>query len=166
MKKQLSVLLLSGILMAGAAMPVAAAANTTTVAEDAYSFKSGETVIKMNEAAAPLIAALGKEEKYFEADSCAFQGKDKTYTYKGFELSTYPVKGKDYVNSIYFLDSTVSTPEGIKIGSTYNDMVSAYGKEYKEQNGVYRYTKGNAELSIYTDSKKKITGIEYLAIVK
>lgn len=165
MKKHLSILLLSGILMAGAAMP-SAAATTATAEEVAYSFQSGDTVIKMNEAAAPVIAALGKEEKYFEADSCAYQGKDKTYTYKGFELSTYPVKGKDYVSSVYFLDGTVATPEGIKIGSTYQDMISAYGKDYKEQNGVYRYTKGNTELSLYTDSKKNITAIEYIAIVK
>ena len=41
---------------------------------------------------------------YFEAPSCAFDGIDKTYTYAGFELLTYPKDDKDYVSSVVLKD--------------------------------------------------------------
>lgn len=145
----------------GKTAPTAAAAETKT----AYAFKSGETVMSLNQEAAPVIKALGAYKKCFEQQSCAYQGMDKIYTYSGFELGTYPVKGKDCISSIYFTDSTVSTQEGIKIGSTYDDMIKAYGDGYKEEYGVYRYTLGDSELSIYT-TKKIVDAIEYQVITK
>lgn len=139
-------------------------AKTETVT---YEFKSGETVIAMGAEAADVIKALGKTSKpVFEQDSCAYQGKDKVYTYAGFEMSTYPVNKKECIASIYLLDDSVETPEGIKIGSKVKDVVKAYGKEYDKQEekfGTYVYKAGTTELRIYT-TKDVVDGIEYLVV--
>lgn len=71
----------------------------------------------MNENMEPLVKKLGDADNYFESDSCAFQGKDKVYTYGSVKITTYPKDNKDYVYTIELLDDTVSTPEGISIGS-------------------------------------------------
>lgn len=166
-------LVTAGLAAAVAAMPMTSyagifkSAKAETAREEAvkYEFKSGETVMAMGAEAAPVIKALGKTAKaVFEADSCAYQGKDKVYTYAGFELSTYPVDGKECVASVYFLDDSVATPEGIKIGSKAQDVVNAYGKEYNKDEqkfGTYSYVADTAELRIYT-TKDVVDGIEYL----
>ena len=54
-----------------------------------YQFKSGDTVISMGAEAGEIVKALGNTTKaVFEQDSCAYQGKDRVYTYQGFEMST------------------------------------------------------------------------------
>lgn len=131
----------------------------------AYSFKAGATTITVGENAKDVLSALGKADKTFEQDSCAYQGKDKVYTYKGYELSTYPVKGVDKIASVYFLDKTVATPEGIRIGSSKEEALKAYGNNYKELAGVYRYVSGETELDIYT-TNNVVDGIEYLVVTK
>ena len=71
----------------------------------------------------------------------------------------------DYVNSVYFTDDSVSTPEGIRIGSSEADMLAAYGDQYTEEYGVYTYTKEKSTLSfIITDGV--VDSVEYVAITK
>lgn len=137
----------------------------TAQEEQGYVFKSNETAVVMGAEAAPILQALGAPSETFEQDSCAYQGKDIVYLYDGFEVSTYPVNGKECIASVYITSDKVSTPEGIKLGSSYEDMVKAYGKSYKEENGVYRYTSGTAELAVYT-TKKMVDAIEYTVITK
>lgn len=176
MKKTKKLLTVLGISMALAAAPTtafgfgwksakSAAAETTAASELKYEFKTDKAVIAVGAEAAPILKELGTAKKTFEQDSCAYQGKDKVYSYDGFDICTYPVNGKDYISAIYIMDDTVSTPEGIKIGSSKQDVINAYGKEYKEEFGVYRYTAGNTELSIYT-TNQVVDSIEYLVLTK
>lgn len=139
--------------------------TTAAAAETKYDFVSGTTTISMGTEAAPVLKDLGKAEKTFEQDSCAYQGKDKVYTYKGFELSTYPVKNKETIASVYFLDDTVATPEGIKLGSKKQDIINAYGACSDVQFGVYHYKAGETELVIYT-TNDIVDAVEYLVIAK
>ena len=173
MKNVRKYLAAAGLTAAVAAMPITAyggifksAKAESAQAEDVkYEFKSGETVIAMGAEAAPAVKALGATTKaVFEAGSCAYQGKDKVYTYTGFELTTYPVNGKDCIASVYFLDETVATPEGIKIGSKAADVVNVYGNGYNKDEqkfGTYSYSTDTAELRIYT-TKDVVDGVEYL----
>ena len=139
--------------------------ETTAAAEEVtYSFKTEKATISIGAEAAPVIKALGEPKKTFEQDSCAYQGKDKVYSYEGFDICTYPVDGKECINAIYLMDNTVATPEGVKIGSTKQDVINAYGKGYVESYGVYRYTIGNTELSFYT-TNQVVNAIEYLLVV-
>ncbi len=128
-----------------------------------YSFESKGITIAMKDKVAPILKKLGKENDYFEADSCAFQGKEKTYTYNGFELHTYEKNKVDYVASIDFLDDTVSTKEGISLASNLEDVLKAYGNKYTEKSGVYTYVKDKVKL-IITINNQKVEEIKYVAI--
>ena len=93
-----------------------------------FAFSHKGTEIAVNADAAPILAALEKElVSYDESPSCAFQGLDKVYTYPSFEIQTYPMGGKDYVYMIQILNDLVATPEGIRIGSTRDEVIAAFG---------------------------------------
>lgn len=137
--------------------------TTAVVKHSGFLFQSSGVTIGMNEDVAPILSGLGNYNNYAESPSCAFKGLDKIYSYNGFDLYTYPKGSVDYVNSIYFIDDSVSTPEGIRLGSTVEEMLAAYGDDYTEEYGVYTYTKEKSTLSfIVTDGV--IESIEYVAI--
>ncbi len=130
---------------------------------DAYVFQSGDVTIAMNAEAAPIVEALGEYDDYFESESCAFDGLDKQYTYGSFILKTYPLEDVDYVSSVEIRDDLVSTPEGISIGSTAEDVVAAYGEPAEE--GTYSYTKGDCTLLLLVQDGA-VTSIQYTAITE
>ena len=144
----------------------AQAAETAAAADLAgFVFQSGGVAIGMNQEAAPVVAALGGWDNYIETESCAFQGLDKIYSYAGFDLYTYPKDDVDYVNSIYFTSDAVSTPEGIRIGSSLDEVLAVYGDQYTKEFGVYTYTKDQSTLSfIVTDGI--VESVEYTAITE
>ena len=126
----------------------------------AYTFETEGVEISMDQDASEVLSQLGKAESYYEAQSSSYQGKEKVYTYKGFELSTYPSGSADYVKSIWFLNEETVTPEGIHIGSTIDEMTTAYGDDYTEANGKYQYVSEDGILAFYT-KKGLVSGIEY-----
>ncbi len=130
-----------------------------------FAFEYNGVKIYMNTDAAPIIEALGECQDYFEAESCAFKGLDKTYLYPGFEITTYPMDDKDYISAIDLKDDTVSTPEGIYLGSTVEDMISAYGEDYIEELGSYTYIKDDSKLQFIVRDGE-IAAITYFAIVE
>lgn len=141
--------------------------NTKEKNENAkgYIFENKGITISMTDKATPILKKLGKEKDYFEANSCAFQGKDKTYTYSGFELHTYEKNKTDYVASVVFLDDSISTKEGINLDSSLDDVLKTYGNKYTEKSGVYTYIKDKTKL-IITIKDKKIKAISYIAITE
>lgn len=139
--------------------------ETTNTSNEEYVFESNGTTVKMNEETGTILKGLGKEIEYYEAKSCAFDGMDKTYTYAGFQLVTYPKEDKDYVNSVILKDDSVSTKEGVCIGDTKTKVEETYGKDYTEKNGAYIYTKGKSTLEFIFDGDT-VTSITYTAITK
>ena len=136
--------------------------------EENYSFVSGNAVIRMGEPAAAVLQALGTPVKpVMEMDSCAYQGKEKIYTYPGFELGVGPsTDGKqEVITSLYVLDNTVATPENIRFGSAAADVKAAYGAPASEDYGSLHYRKGCTELVIY-QTGSKVDGIEYILQLK
>ena len=134
-------------------------------AEPGYVFDYNGVSIQMNTDVAPVLKALGDPQEYFEAKSCAFDGLDKTYYYSGIELTTYPNGDKDYISSVYFKDDSVSTTEGIYIGSTLNELLTAYGENYSGDIGSYTYTKGDSSV-LFLVENDEVTSITYLAVVE
>lgn len=132
---------------------------------EGFQFEYNDIAIPMNVDAAPILEKLGESMDYFEAPSCAFQGLDKIFYYSAFELSTYPQGDKDYVSSVNLLDDTVTTKEGIYLGSTLEDVVNAYGEGYTEENGFYTYTLGDSKLTFVIENDA-VTAITYSAIVE
>lgn len=126
-----------------------------------YVFRSGETTVAIDQDMAEVLSALGEPKSYFEAESCAFEGLDKTYTYSGFVITTRPDGDKDYVNSIVLTDDSVTTPEGLYIGSSGDDVTAAYGSSSGATDTFRPYTKGNTALN-FVLSGGKVISIEYL----
>ena len=90
-------------------------------------FKAGGKDIQINMDTSEFLDALGDPDSYFEAESCAFQGLDKVYTFKDFVIRTYPDGDIDRVSSIELRDDIVTTAEGAYIGMTEDDIKSLYG---------------------------------------
>ena len=128
----------------------------TFTEEFCFSYKG--TKIYIDENMKDVLEALGEPQKYFEAESCAFKGLDKVYTYSGFIISTNPYDDGDHICSIYLSNDSVSTYEGIHIGSSLDDLLDRYGapaiKDY------YSYTSG-CTLNFILD-KGSVISIEYL----
>ena len=140
--------------------------NTEHIAQvdDAgYYFEYNGVKIRVNVNAADTIAALGDDYFYFEADSCAGVGKSKTYTYgnQSFVISTVPVGDFDLITNITLFDDTVTTPEGIYIGSTEADVTAAYGQPSQDVvDGHYIYELNDTMLVINTEDGV-VSGISY-----
>lgn len=135
--------------------------NTDKVTEPkGYVFEYNGVKVGMDMEAAPIIAALGEANTYFEAPSCAFEGLDKTYGYGSFELDTYELEGKDYIAGVFFCDDLIETPEGVCLFETKADMTKAYGENYVEEMGMLVYEKEGMKLKFILEGNE-ITSIEY-----
>jgi hypothetical protein len=133
--------------------------------KEGFTFVYDRTVIPMNVDAAPIVEALGEPVDYFEAASCAFQGLDKQYYYNGFELGTYPKGTQDFVSYVNIQDDTVSTDQGIALGSTLEELLAAYGEDYTQKGTSYVYKKGETKLTFIVE-EGTVTQITYGAIVE
>lgn len=179
MKKTLTIIIialnLTALLLGGCASSAASTAATTSGAPAATTAQSGQAAVsgftftekgvavQMNALAKAIVDQLGEPQNYFEAESCAFQGLDKTYTYSSFEITTYPIDKVDYINSVALLDDNVATGEGVRIGASVSDVEKAYGKEFKDVNGARVYTSGRSTLTFIFENDS-VTAIEYTAI--
>ena len=122
--------------------------------------KADNYIVAIDDNMADVLAALGEPASYFEAESCAFEGLDKTYTYSGFVITTRPDGEQDYINSIRLTDDSVVTPEGVYIGCSADDVTAAYGEGDRTET-VISYTKGNSAMNFILEGGKVIS-IEYL----
>lgn len=138
-----------------------AVSNTT---QSGYTFEYNGQVIVIDANAAPYVDALGEPVSYFEAASCAFEGLDKMYTYSSFELDTYPTGDDDFVSAIIFKDDSITTPEGVRIGSTVEDVKAAYGDDYAEEVGQMVYSKDGMTLTFIV-TEDTVASIEYNSTV-
>lgn len=121
------------------------------------------TTIAVNAPAEPILAALGEPKSYTEETSCAFDGLDKTYFYGSFYLQTYPAEDGERVFCLWLVDDAVSTPEGIYIGSTEQQVKDAYGEDSLDGTTCV-VTRGDCKLTlILTDGA--VSSIQYDAIL-
>ena len=130
---------------------------------DGYAFAAGDVTVNMKQNASEILDRLGEPENYSETPSCAFEGIDKIYSYKGWDLYTYPDGDEDFVNSVYFESADIRTPEGVGPGSTVDDVKAAYGEDFEEEFDTYTYTKGQTRLQFITDGET-VEAVEYMAV--
>ncbi len=128
-----------------------------------YIFEYKGTKVEIDGEAAPVVEALGEAASYFEAPSCAFEGIDKTYTYSGFELDTYPQGEVDHISAVVFKDDSVATAEGICIGDTREKLEEAYGAG-TEEGGMLVYAKDGMKLCFILQGDE-VVSIEYRSTV-
>lgn len=165
--KKLSILLLAAVMLFGllgceSSEPTGTSAPAPK--QDNFTFTYNGTQIMLGEDATPVIAALGEPKSYTEETSCAFDGLDKTYYYGSFYLSTYPMDGKDYVYSIWFVDDSITTEDGIRIGNTQAQVEAVCGTDGFDGTNAYTAVKGDSKLTILlTDGA--VSSIQYEVIV-
>lgn len=121
--------------------------STEAESFNTYVFQYNGTTATVDMRADAVISGFGEGYTYFESNSCAFQGMDKVYTYTSFLVRTYPMDDVDYILSIELRDDSVSTPEGIYIGSSEADVRAIYGDPTSEGTGGIEYTQDNCTLS-------------------
>ena len=118
--------------------------------------------------ATPVLAALGDPVGSFEADSCAYLGKDKFYYYPGFELTVNEVEGVERITVITVADDTIVTPQGLRIYDEEDKLLSLLGGE--EKNGVFSYDDGRTMLVVQVKESegdsRRVSAIEYRPVEK
>ena len=113
--------------------------------------------------AAPVLSALGDPISSFEADSCAYIGKDLFYWYPGFELTVNEVEGVERITAITITDDTVTIPQGLRIYDEEEKLQEVLGGE--DAGGVYTYRSGRVMLLIQVKEAetdvRRIAAMEY-----
>ncbi|MBQ8431914.1 MAG: hypothetical protein IJX28_03425 [Clostridia bacterium] len=136
--------------------------GTEGTAQDVtYTFAVGSTTVAIDAPAASLLEALGAWSDYAESPSCAFEGMDKVYTYASFELETYCLGGVDYIAAVHLLDDSVTTRKGIRIGSTAQEVLDAYGTPASQSDAAIVYTATGMKLQFLLRDGV-VTNIQYL----
>lgn len=134
-----------------------------TQQETVFQFVYGDTLISIHGEAGPILAALGEARSCTEVASCAFDGVERTYYYGSFYLSTYPDNGRDYVGSVWLVDDSVATWEGLRIGSSRAEVESLLGADCFTGENVCTQTRGNSRLTILLENDI-VTSIRYDAL--
>ena len=129
-----------------------------------FVFTANGVDISMNAPAADILATLGEPKSYTEQASCAFEGLDKTYFFGSFYLQTYPGTEGDCVYSLWLVDDTVTTAEGIYIGSSQQEVENAYGADTFDGANSFTVTKGDSILTIILENGV-VSSIQYDAVL-
>ena len=77
--------------------------------------------------------------------SCHGEGDDKTYTFDGFSIGTYPKDGVDHILEVVINSEGIATADGITVGASADEVVAAYGDGYKEVGKYYSYDAGSGK---------------------
>ena len=123
-------------------------ADTGSAKTEGYVFETKGVKVVIDPDMATVLSALGEASSYFEEASCAFEGIDKTYSYSGFEIKTYPSDSGDKIQGVFLTDDRVATSEGLRVGSTKADMESIYGTDYTVKGTEYAFEKGGMQLRV------------------
>ena len=115
-----------------------------------YVFSANGVEIKVGGDANALVSALGEAQNLVETPSCGGGAEpDREYTYAGFKFNTVNENGKNVIVKIVLTDDSVSTPEGISIGSSRDEVIASYGENFTENaTGTLIYTDGATKLMI------------------
>lgn len=103
----------------------------------------------------------GYNYKYYEAQSCAYQGLDMFYTFDSFEVMVNTIDGHNVITAISLLDDLTQTAEGLKIGDSLSRLIELYGDAYTQNGDIYKFTKDGTALSILIKNGK-VSSIEYI----
>lgn len=133
-------------------------AASSIAAEDAVFSYNGASVA-LNTDADAAVASLGEALEVGSQTSCHGVGEDKTYTYQGFILNTYPLDGKDMVLEVVIKDAGIPTSKGVQVGDSVSKVTETYGENFKKVGMYYSYSAGekmSLQFFIENDTVKEI----------
>ena len=144
---------------AAASSKVEESSSAAAVSANDVKFTYNGSTVELNTEIDAMVVALGEPISVTSQMSCHGEGEDKTYTYDGFVVNSYPRDGKDYVMEIVVSNAGIPTSKGIEVGSSASDVVAAYGNGYKEVGVYYAYDAGDKkslQFYIENDAVKEI----------
>ncbi len=157
------------ILLTVLALFAAVACEKEPPADETSSFSNfavNGVTVALDAEASPIIAALGTPIASAETNSCFGDGKDKVYEYTSFKVQTYSSKGTDYILSVEIhndADETVATPEGVRVGSSADDVISKLGEPSSQNDGQIVYLNATAKTKLQILLRDgAVTNIQYL----
>lgn len=112
-------------------------------------FVCGDVSVAPLEEAEAVLARLSEPLSTFEADSCAYQGKDYYYYFSGYELTVNEIEGVKRVTAISLVDDTVKAefPGGLLgIGDTEETLLNVLGGEPGQE--YYEYTNDTMQVQV------------------
>ena len=149
-----------------------AAAQETTAAQAQGVIPESDTVFTYNGAKVELntpiddmLAALGQANEVSSQLSCHGEGEDKTYSYNGFTVNSYPLNGKDYVMEVVVNEAGIPTSKGVAVGDPVSKVTEAYGNNYKAVGVYYSYDAGNKKSLQFLIENDTVTEIDYFYTV-
>lgn len=127
--------------------------NSVKLSKNDLKMQYDGNVFAVDQTMNEMFAVFGYDFNFSQAQSCAYQGYDKFYSYlfedgTGIDFSTVPIGGIDTVCEVYATSPSVSTSKGIKPGSTEEQLKEIYGtdctiefvSEYDTDDGYYVIT--------------------------
>ena len=112
----------------------------------------GDARVNMGANVNEIIDALGEPIAEFTMPSCAFDGTDIVFRFPGFQVHTIPIGEENFVHTIVLTDDTVSTFEGIRLGSAAQDLTYAYGHDYTHEYSMYTFTREHTSISFFVEN--------------
>ena len=135
-----------------------------TTEKQNYTFAYQTVKVTTDDAAKPLLDALGEPIERTVRPSCLFgNANDVLYVYQGLEIETYTKDGVEYLYNIELVDDTADwkTPEGIGVGAKRDAVVKAYGEPNSiSASGVAIYNGKDMTLNFFY-SGDTVTRIAY-----
>ncbi|MBQ1454200.1 MAG: hypothetical protein IIZ23_09560 [Ruminococcus sp.] len=138
------------------------AQSAAAVTADDVKFTVNGATVELNSELETAVAGLGDPIEITSQLSCHGEGEDKTYTYDGYIVNSYPdANGTDRVLEVVVSAENLTTNKGIHVGSSASEVVEAYGKGYKEIGVYYSYDAGNKMELRFLIENDKVTEIDY-----
>ena len=141
-----------------------------TSMDNEYGFTYNGYKIYPGMQASEALAILGDDYDQREDASCAGQGLDHVYIFKGgsFQVVSHPMddtSGECKVMYVMLNDDTVATPEGVYIGNTVDQVKAAYGDPDadKSTDSILIYTKGTSFIQFEINESNVVTSIVYFS---
>lgn len=129
-------------------------------------FTVNGVTVALDAEAASILAAMGTPRASAETGSCYGDGKDKVYEYTSFKVQTYSSKGVDYILSVEIFDdadASIATPEGIRIGSSAEDVTAKLGEPKAKSDVSIEYLNPTAKTKLLFQLRDgTVTNIQYL----
>ncbi len=140
--------------------PPESEAEPEPVAAAEGSVSEGDYAVVVKGASIPLggdmrnyVGTLGDPDEFGSAKSCTEAGEDKVYTYGGTVIYTYITNGADIISLIEVTGGEV-LPSGIHIGSTKEEVIAAYGRNYTEEGSELLYELGGKTIGLQMTNDK------------
>ncbi len=133
------------------------------VAVAGYTWEVDDVLLYIDATEDVTVDLLSEEPDYFESASCAYDGMDKIYTYNNYVITFYEGDGYDGIQLITLTSDLVSTTEGVCIGSSYDDVIAAYGESDSSSETLVSYEDDGTEIR-FVLSEGSVISIEIAKI--